>query len=170
MEGLLVAIGEGPKSARTVCVDLGAQGPRQGLALGDERPARAEAEQADTLVTRARAEQVANKVVTAVVRKADDRDGGEEREGVLGNPFPAEDRRKHDPEVAAAWVEIMRTEQLIIESNIPLLVVKDTAEVQTLEQVDNRDVARVERAKKVALGFLTSAAFGRDLLCRVYQE
>ena len=48
------------------------QGPNKGVALGNERPAGAEAEESNTLVARARAEQVTDKLVTPVIRKTDD--------------------------------------------------------------------------------------------------
>ena len=74
-----------------VRVDLRLQWPHERVALGDERPGCAEREQADALVTRSCTEQVAHKGRATVVDQADDRDGGQERERVLGNPLPAED-------------------------------------------------------------------------------
>ena len=70
----------------TVRVDLGTQRPYEWIALGDKGPARAEAEQPNALVTRSSAEEVPHECVTAVVYKADDRDGCEQGEGILRNP------------------------------------------------------------------------------------
>jgi hypothetical protein len=43
-------------------------------------------------------EQVADKIVSAIVGEADDGKGGEERESILRNPLPAEYHGKDNPE------------------------------------------------------------------------
>ena len=69
----------------------GAQRPDERVALGDESPAGAKAEETNALVAGTSAEQVAQERVPAIVRQADDGDGGEEGEGVLRDPLPEED-------------------------------------------------------------------------------
>ena len=64
----------------------GSPWPDEGGSLRDERPARAEAEEPDALVARPGPEEVADELMTAIVCKTDDRDGGKKREGVLGDP------------------------------------------------------------------------------------
>lgn len=96
------------------------QRPHERVSLSDERPARAEAEEPETLITRASTEEVADKCVTPVVRQANDGNGGKEGKRILrdpnkrtgiskdeeGNvnldgPFPQEDAGEHEPEEAS---------------------------------------------------------------------
>ena len=73
---------------RTVRVKLRAPGPHEGIALGDQRPRRAERQKSDALIGGASAEQVADDAgTTTIAGQADDRKCSEEGEGVLGNPI-----------------------------------------------------------------------------------
>ena len=65
--------------------------PDEGVTLSDKSPGSTERQKTNAFVTGACTEEVADDGrPTSVADKADDGDGSEEREGVLGNPLPTE--------------------------------------------------------------------------------
>lgn len=72
------------------------EGPDERRALGDERPARAEAEQTNAFVRGASAEQVAHKVMSSIISQTDDGNCSEERERVLRDPVKRLSERERD--------------------------------------------------------------------------
>ena len=59
-------------------------------------------------------------------------------------PFPEEDTRKDHPEVPAIVRHQTRSSSVIKPNDVPLLVVQSASEMETLKQIDDRDVSRVE--------------------------